>query len=297
MKHPDQGVLKLVLAFFAGTFLTGNALKVHTNSHNASSGSVVKAVANKTQELVFDFGFFDGKDSFAYLGQGLKVVAVEADPTLVAAAGQNPWIAPYLQNGQLTLLNVAIAPQDQTAESWLPFYMSKCTKEWNSFYSSIGCRSCQAPHAEDATKSTCLQQNILAKPCASVLQQYGTPKYFKLDIEGAEPGCYHALKQPGAQKPWYISAEVGNDKLVDDLAALGYTSFKLVRQQSGHSGGWGDSALDCRTGGQWRSTPGARQELQQIFLKGIIPNDPCPGSAVGGSWYDLHASLSPHQTW
>jgi len=264
---------------------------------NATSGTTVKHAVNTTkQELVFDFGFFNGMDSWAYLQEGLRVVAVEADPTQVQAAQTNGNFMPYLASGQLQILNIAIAPASQDADSMLPFYFSKCTKEWNSFYSSIGCRNCQNYAVEDP--NSCTTQDVMAKPCASVLASHGTPMYFKLDIEGAEAGCYHALsKLPAASVPFFISAEVGDNTLVDKLAAFGYTSFKLVRQQSGHSGAWGDKALDCRTGGLWRSTEGARTELQQIFVKGAVPNDPCPASGVGSSWYDLHGSRIPHQTW
>jgi len=291
----------LRLALVAGLLHVSAALKLHVGVDNASSlSSAVKLAVNQTvaaQELVFDFGFFNGMDSWTYLNQGMKVVAVEADPSLVTAAQTNGNFIPFFQTGQLTILNLAVAPLEQNADSWMTFYLNKCSKEWNSFYSSIGCRSCTPPYPEDTTKATCTTPKVLATPCASVFQKHGTPKYMKLDIEGAEAGCYHAMRQMPNIRPPYISAEVGGADLVDVLAALGYKSFKLVRQKSGISGEWGDAALDCRTANLWRSQPGAKQELEGIFKKGPVPNDPCPGSAVGGTWYDLHASSSVHQTW
>lgn len=247
-------------------------------------------------DLVFDFGFYDGRDSNAYCSAGLKVVAVEADPSLVQAAGQNPQFAHWMSVGQLTILNFAIAPADQAQAAWTKFYLNKCSKEWNSFYSGIGCRTCTPPYPE--SPSSCVVQNVQSTPCAQVIQQFGVPKYFKLDIEGAESGCYEALKTlPVTSRPLFISGEVGNGELVDWLSGLGYKSFKLVQQQSGHSGVWGNNAHDCRAGRFWRSLDGARQELQAIFKKGPVPGDVCPGSAVGGVWYDIHASMLPHQTW
>jgi len=287
----------LGLALFAGIVHVSAALKVQVNSGNATSLSSAVNQSAAAQDVVFDFGFFNGMDSWTYLGQGLKVVAVEADPSQVQAAQTNANFMPFLANGQLTLLNLAIAPLDQDEDSWMTFYLNKCSKEWNSFYSSIGCRSCTAPYPEDMTRAACTSSKVLATPCASVFKQHGTPKYFKLDIEGAEAGCYHAMRTTPSVRPHYLSAEVGSDKLVDTLMEFGYKSFKLVRQKSGISGEWGDAAQDCRTAGLWRSQPGARQELQAIFKKAPDPNDPCPGVNVGGSWYDLHASLSPHQTW
>lgn len=289
------------IALLASIVRASTALKLHVASRNASaSNSSLKATVDKAHRdngLVFDFGFFNGMDSWTYLHQGMRVVAVEADPSLVQQANTNANFLPFLQTGQLSVLNLAIAPLDQNTDSWLTFYLNKCSKEWNSFYSSIGCRSCAPPYQEDPTKSSCTTPQVLATPCASVFQKHGTPKYFKLDIEGAEAGCYHAMRTNPPFRPAYLSAEVGDAKLVDTLIGLGYKSFKLVAQKSGISGEWGDAALDCRTGNLWRSQPGARQELQGIFTKAPFPGDPCPGSAVGGSWYDLHAWVGMHQTW
>lgn len=289
----------LYLASLAASFCASTALKLHIASQNASAASstLTSAVKQTSQDLVFDFGFFNGMDSWNYLSQAAKVVAVEADPTLIADANANANFLPFIQNGQLTLLNLAIAPLQQDADSQLPFYLNKCTKEWNSFYPGIGCRSCTAPHAEDPTKASCTTAQVTATPCASVFAQHGTPKYAKLDIEGAEAGCYHAIRQNPAYRPAYLSAEVGHADLVDTLIGLGYKSFKLVRQQNSVSGQWGDGALDCRTAKLWRSQEGARQELAGIFTKAPDPNDPCPSTKVGGAWYDVHASVAVHQTW
>lgn len=289
----------LRLVILAGLLHVRTALKLQSSSRNAStSKSTLSSVSNQTNpNLVFDFGFFNGMDSWTYLNQGMKVIAVEADPTLVDGAKVNANFLPFLGRGQLSVLNMAVAPLDQDKDSLLPFYLNKCSKEWNSFFSSIGCRSCTPPYPEDPSKFACVTQQVVAKPCASVFQQFGTPKYVKLDIEGAEAGCYHAIRQQPKFRPAYLSAEVGSADLVDTLIGLGYKSFKLVRQKSGISGEWGDNALDCRTGKLWRSQPGARQELQGVFQKGPNPADPCPGNQVGGSWYDLHASVAIHQTW
>jgi len=241
--------------------------------------------------------FFNGADSLFYLTQGYRVVAVEADPTLATAGQNNLALLPFIQTNQLQILNRAVAPLNQDVDSWLPFYLNKCSKEWNSFYSKVGCRSCAAPYLEDQTKATCTPSNVVATPCASILAQNGVGKYMKLDIEGAEEGCYHAMKQNPLSAPAFISAEVVDANLVDTLVGLGYKSFKLVKQKGGISGEWGDKALDCKTGTVWRSMQGAKQTLQGVFGATSAPNDPCPSLAIGGSWYDLHASKALHQTW
>lgn len=244
--------------------------------------------------LVFDFGFYNGADSRSYLSAGMKVVAIEADPTLVQAAQTDGQMNSWMTGGQLTLLNMAIAPDG--AQPWTTFYMNKCTQEWNSFYSSIGCRTCPPPHTE--SPSSCTAVPVTATSCAAIMQQYGVPQYFKLDIEGAESGCYAALQGlPGTVRPMLISAEVGNAEIVETFHGLGYKSFKLVQQQSGITGAWGMNAKDCRTGNLWRSYLGVKAELQSTLAKPAVPGDICPGSLVGGVWYDLHASTQVPQAW
>lgn len=272
-----------------------SSLALNIDRSHASLEQMPAAVPFK--ELVYDFGFFNGADSLFYLSQGFRVVAIEADPTLAAAGQTNLALLPFIQTNQLQILNRAVAPLNQDVESWLPFYLNKCSKEWNSFYSKVGCRSCLAPYLEDQTKSTCTPSNVVATPCASILAQNGVGKYMKLDIEGAEEGCYHAMKQNPLSSPAFISAEVVDANLVDTLVGLGYKSFKLVKQKGGISGEWGDQALDCKTGTVWRSMQGAKQTLQAVFGATSAPNDPCPSLAIGGSWYDLHASKAVHQTW
>lgn len=246
--------------------------------------------------LVFDFGFYNGADSRSYLTAGFNVVAIEADPTLVAKAEKDKQLSEFMKKGQLKLLNKAIAPAG--AQPWTTFYMNKCTKEWNSFYASIGCRSCTAPYHEDPTGAACEKVPVEANTCQAIMQQHGVPQYFKLDIEGAESGCYSALSMlPEMVRPLFISGEVGDAALVDTFHNLGYKSFKLVQQSSGVTGAWGNKARDCRTGELWRSYLGAKAEISAMLTKPAVAGDVCPGSLVGGVWYDMHASRQIPQAW
>merc|ERR1719183_3079298 len=118
-------------------------------------------------------------------------------------------------------------------------------------------------------------------------------------MEGGETGCYRALHQfPVEKRPALISGEVADEHIVDTFAALGYTSFKVVRQNSGNSGAWGDNAMDCRVGGKWRSQASANEELQRITKKAgnNAPADGCASYGAGYAvWYDVHASRMPPQ--
>ena len=69
------------------------------------------------QNVVFDVGMHDGNDTAFYLHQGCAVLAVEADPTLVAAAAHR--FAAEIEAGQLFILSVGIAAKNGEATFWI----------------------------------------------------------------------------------------------------------------------------------------------------------------------------------
>lgn len=302
MKNGAVGALALVLSLFSLLDLSVGLIIRQEGANSTGLQGKVKLNANHSSGqapwLFFDFGFFDGRDSLSYLQQGMRVVAIEADPTLAAAGNANPALMPYIATGQLQIMNYAI-DLDPAAKvpSMTNFYMNKCSKEWNSFSTSVGCRSCTPPNEEDLTKASCIPTQVWTTPCAQVFQFFGMPVYMKADMEGAEKSCYNALyAYPVLLRPNLISGEVTDANLVTDFANLGYTSFKVVKQASGHSGAWGDAALDCRAGAQWRSQAQAANDLKKIFDKANPnpPTDPCPSMVSGTNvWYDVHASRLP----
>jgi|Transcript_35142 FkbM family methyltransferase len=276
--------------------------EVNDISYSKNHGRSQNGVACSPLNTIFDVGFYDGTDSIAYLAGGYCVVGVEADPDLIAQALHK--FAVWIATGQLQMVNVALSPRGE-ASRWTAFYRSKCSKEWNSFYESVGCRSCVPPHAIDY--SACDKLQVVATDCASIFTTFGIPHYLKLDIEGAETGCFAALESyTSDQLPPYVSAEITNVEYIDNLYRLGYQSFKLVRQDrlasatGSQSGPWGENALDCRVGPAWRSYAQARQEMIAIMSKSMDISDPCPGgiqsihgetNPKGSSmWYDVHAS-------
>lgn len=254
---------------------------------------------------IFDLGFYDGGDSQSYLVSGYYcVVGVEADPELYASAQQN--FAGHIASGRLKLMNVAVAPEgDSTA--WTTFYKSNCTKEWNSFYTSIGCRQCAPPHSLDETMCTAVK--VKATDCSGIFAEAGTPHYLKLDIEGAETGCFQAMSRfAGKPLPQYVSAEITELKYIDTLHQLGYTGFKLVRQDhlntvQANSGPWGENAYDCKTGAAWRTYADVRAEFTTVLGKPLNAAEACPGGVMpihgppkpqnAYIWYDIHAQLTP----
>lgn len=281
----------------------------HGNQSVSASGS--SCLPGST---IFDVGFYDGADSRDYMQAGYCVVGVEADPDLVASALTN--FASEVSTGQLRLANVAISPT-LNAEAYTFFYRSKCTREWNSFFMTTGCRSCAPPHRPSL--EACEVVPVQALPCKALLDFFGMPIYMKLDIEGAETGCFEAMKVYKSIVPlsYYVSTEITEITYMEQLYNLGYQSYKLVRQDKWASstgsttGPWGDHAFDCRMGQKWRSYAEVYAEFTAILTKLTNDlNDPCPGGivkihildesnisqAINPVWYDVHASLAPPPT-
>eukprot|EP00933_Yihiella_yeosuensis_P007483 TRINITY_DN112548_c0_g1_i1.p1 TRINITY_DN112548_c0_g1~~TRINITY_DN112548_c0_g1_i1.p1 ORF type:complete len:291 (-),score=26.70 TRINITY_DN112548_c0_g1_i1:147-1019(-) len=267
---------------------------------STSGGSEVKQPGCTLQNSIYDLGFFDGADATAYLQQGYCVVGVEADPDLVHAGMAR--FPTQIQGGQLKIVNAAIAPT-RTHAPQITFYKNRCQKEWNSFESERGCRTCTPPFTP--SDGNCEALSLASLDCNQFLGRYGVPFYLKLDINGAEPGCFAALQDlasAGQVRPRYISSEITELNYIDALASVGYTRFKLVNQakmytSSSHSGPWGENAIDCRYGTGWRTYDNIRNEFVQVLNKGFNAADPCPGGATrpsrnvtGQVWYDVHAS-------
>ena len=163
-------------------------------------------------DLIFDVGMNNGDDTAYYLFKGYRVIAIEADPTLIDAARAR--FADAIRNGRLELVNAAIGAGEGVADFWI------CDekREWNSFDRRFAAREGLPHHA------------IPVKCCRfrSLLSQYGTPHYLKIDIEGHDHYCLEDLD--AQDLPRYVSVEMGPLESLLMLRDLGYTGFKLITQ-------------------------------------------------------------------
>jgi FkbM family methyltransferase len=73
--------------------------------------------ASSVNDLVYDVGMHNGDDTAFYLARGFRVIAVEANPAMAAAAGSR--FRSEIESKRLTILNVAIAEQRGEAEFWV----------------------------------------------------------------------------------------------------------------------------------------------------------------------------------
>ncbi|HXU20465.1 MAG TPA: FkbM family methyltransferase [Verrucomicrobiae bacterium] len=175
-------------------------------------------------DLIYDVGLFDGGDSAYYLARGYRVVAIDANPSMVERARSR--FKADVEAKRLNLLNVGIAKSPGTATFWV-----SDKPEWSSFNREIASR--------DDTHHRPVPVPVV--PLSDLLSEYGIPHYLKIDIEGNDRLCVESLK--GAELPQYVSVEaecVGDsDRLSDEeavgtlesLREVGYRKFKLVSQE------------------------------------------------------------------
>ena len=165
-----------------------------------------------TTDLIYDVGMNNGDDTAYYLHRGYRVVAIEANPKLVEAARER--FQSEIAEGRLIIRNVGIAESEEE----LPFWVCERHSEWSSFHWSIASRD-ESPHHQ------------ITVPCIrfqSVVQEFGTPFYLKIDIEGSDELCLKDLSPETA--PPYISVEASDIALLDLLRDLGYDRFKCISQ-------------------------------------------------------------------
>ena len=167
-------------------------------------------------QLIYDVGMHNGDDTAYYLSRGFRVVAVEADPTLVALAQER--FAKEISEGRLSLLNVGIAPENGEAH----FYVNPEKTVWNSF-----------DKASAGRRGHALEEIVVqTRNFGEILAEFGVPHYLKIDIEGHDHLCLEALDEN--ELPAFLSVESNSVETVETLDTLGFQGFKSIDQQSLH---------------------------------------------------------------
>jgi FkbM family methyltransferase len=166
-------------------------------------------------DSIYDVGLHNGDDTAYYLQKGFKVLAIEANPLLVANAQRR--FEREIIAGRLRLLPVGIAESEGTFSFWV----NEENDTWSSFEKTLGCRN----------GTRCHELQIPCLPFSTILKEYGVPYYLKVDIEGKDYLCVASLK-PG-HLPKYISCELSHDEdIITRLHQVGYQRFKVLNQDS-----------------------------------------------------------------
>jgi FkbM family methyltransferase len=165
--------------------------------------------------LIYDVGMNNGDDTAYYLRSGFRVVAIEANPELVANAANR--FRSEIEAGYLQILNVGIAAK----EAELPFWVCETNSQFSSF------------DRRDASLDGSCAVHEIRVPCRifrSILNEFGIPFYLKVDIQGNDFLCVEAL-DPG-ELPKFLSVELDFAGMA--LAALmherGFNQFKCISQ-------------------------------------------------------------------
>jgi FkbM family methyltransferase len=161
----------------------------------------------------------NGDDTAYYLSRGFRVVAIEAHPVLVEQTSRR--FKREIATCDLIILNIGISDR----EGAFPFWICDAHPEWSSFDVSVASRDDVDHH----------QVTISCRRFRSVLEEFGTPYYLKLDIEGMEIYCLQDLI--ASDLPKYVSFEKTQQWAIESqsltlLHNLGYTGFKLISQSS-----------------------------------------------------------------
>lgn len=166
-------------------------------------------------KLAFDIGMYDGADSRYFLDEGLRVVAVEANPELVEKARLK--FRKEIAAGHLILVNKALAERSGEIE------LALCGDD-------LGASTIFGDKIAHRNPSGTLK--VPAVTFAELVDEHGIPDYVKVDVEGADRHCVMALNP--RNRPQYLSFEADDDlqELVSHAASIGYTRFKLIGQCS-----------------------------------------------------------------
>jgi FkbM family methyltransferase len=243
-------------------------------------------------DLAFDIGANTGQDTAALLARGLRVVAVEANPKL--CANMRARFADAIGDGRLVIIDKAIS-----GRKTVTFYVNSADSGWGTTSASYAGRGA-------AMAGKLEQIEVETTTLTEIIRAHGSPRYLKIDIEGADILCLLGLFDTDA--PPFISIE--RPRSIDDqffafdlLRRLGYTRFQIVDQtkvpeqrhptlafQRGDSGLFGDELPK----GAWMGLARAWALNCWIFVREIVGGGMrrTPGLrrfAPWRVWFDIHA--------
>lgn len=169
--------------------------------------------------LVFDIGAHKGDDTVVYLSLGFNVVAVEANPYLIEVLKRR---FEGVEGKRLAIVHGAV-----TAAAGNPALLFL---------------------HEDSSQSSLVHKSgnagvrVPAKTLAGLINDFGVPRFCKIDIEGSDLDALQSLQ--AGKLPAYVSVEICGTHLkyleenckplfftLDCLKSAGYSRFMLVDQE------------------------------------------------------------------
>ncbi|MBK5957041.1 hypothetical protein CCR97_02260 [Rhodoplanes elegans] len=160
--------------------------------------------------LVFDLGLHEGHDTRYYLDKGFRVVALEANPRFCATAQAS------FAGRDCVVVERALASE---ADREITFYVRDDSTGWSSLFQDVAER--------DGRPSTAVR--VATTTTSALFDTYGVPYYVKCDIEGAD-GIFVAQLVADGRAPPFVSVEIDDLEMAEQLRAAGYDRFQIVNQ-------------------------------------------------------------------
>jgi len=241
-------------------------------------------------ETIFDLGMHHGRDTRFYLDKGFRVIALEANPELVAAA--ETAFAPEIAEGRLVIVGCALW---HAAGEHIPFFLNREKDDWSSALRDWAEKGGHAAEEIEVPTTT----------LAELLDSYATPHYVKCDIEGADEIMVRQLLAD-RRRPAFVSVEAASAELLAFMLAAGYDRVQIVNQAllpwaeipdparegrrvevrfDGHMSGLFGHELPA---GRWTDFTGAVENF--LAFRDLHDRDP----DLAHGWIDFHFTSADH---
>jgi len=236
--------------------------------------------------LIFDLGFHTGTDTQFYLGKEFRVIALEANPDLVARGKKV--FRKEIDSGQLVIVNCALSAK----KGPISFFINDQKDDWSST---------DKDWAEKGGHSV-RQVSVNAVTIEGLTDQFGHPYYIKCDIEGEDKAFIDQIVE-SKKKPKFLSVEGGGPYYLKKLGSAGYSHFQIVNQllhfrtkppKPPREGAYFETRFTNTMSGlfgkelpkeKWKSSDHTNNTLKKFKELRHIDIDLAPG------WVDLHAML------
>ena len=220
------------------------------------------------RKTIFDIGMHTGEDTEFYLKKGFHVIAVEANPTLINEGKQR--FASEIENGRLELISKAISSRAGS----IKFFINNDRSVW-------GTASAEYAKNFELLGADSKEIAVEAVTMKQIFDEYGTPYYMKIDIEGFDHLCIEALLGR-SEVPKFVSLETHQYRLSETLGQLdtlidsGYDRFMFVLQNDTHK----------------QVCPSPSQEGKYIDHKFPVGSSGLFGEEVPGHWLTYEQAKS-----
>jgi FkbM family methyltransferase len=239
------------------------------------------SIMSVDEPVIYDFGMNNGDDVEYYLLKCRRIVGVEANEQLCTEVRRR--FAREIEEGRLSVVNAALSEVDGGGP--MTFYIHR----QNHLLSQLPRPSADQIDQFDAVEVPC-------RTAASIIEEFGPPRYVKVDVEHFDQVVLKDLFSAGIYPP-EISAEAHSIEVFAHLVASGYNSFSLVDGKTVVSK-YADSPIRTLNGprrfsfkyhsaGPFGEDIQGRWEDRETFFHTLAD--------AGLGWKDIHASrlISP----